>query len=85
LKQGLKVTEDQYLNMDQIVEWMFSDNGIYIYFNPRTEIGICITTDATSAIGWDCRVVAINEFHRIKREMSEYMGVGPQEHLSRVK
>ena len=85
MKKGLEVTKDSYLNMDQIVEWDFTEKAIYIYFNPRNEEGMRITTGSNGGGGGDCRDVPINEFHRIKRELNEYMGLGSEEKLSRVK
>ena len=46
---------------------------------------LIIITDTMENPGRHSHKVIVNEFHRIKREIDEYMGVVQQERLSSVK
>lgn len=74
MKKGLMLVEDCYINMDSIVEWWFDKDSIHIA-NTLTDGDpkLIVTEGSEHDIGVAHRVT-INEFHRIIREISEYMG-----------
>jgi len=75
MKKGLMLVEGSYLNMDSIVEWWFSNDSIHITTSTEGPPTLVFTDSSENQIGATDYKVKVNEFHRIKREISEYMGV----------
>jgi len=75
MPKALRLGENDYLVMDHIVEWWFSDNDITIVTTSADERPRRIISDTMEHPGCHSHKVTVNEFHRIKREINEYMGV----------
>ena len=75
MKKGLMLVEGNYLNMDSIVEWWFDKDSIHIMTTlAEAPLTVVIADSSENQIRANY-IVKINEFHRIKREISEYMGI----------
>ncbi len=87
MKKGLRIQGNFYINMDHIIEWSFDKDSL------RISTVLCdgdyayiIVADSIKDEDQRCsHKVTVNELHRIKREIAEYMGVDQQERLSSVK
>ena len=86
MEKGLKITESHYLNMDNIIEWWIcSDGSVEILTVSADCERVTISSDLIEGNDRRTFKVSVNELHRIKREIGEYMGITYKEHLSSVK
>ncbi|MPW27720.1 hypothetical protein F9L16_01735 [Agarivorans sp. B2Z047] len=79
MKPGLKLTEQSILNMASVIEiTTFEDRfhifvaGSYTYSVVREE---GFKEHVESSEKFEYVIVSVNEYHRIQRELSEYLGV----------
>lgn len=75
MKKGLMIEEHSFLNMDSIVQWSFNKESITIETMLADVPAIEIMLIDSSLISGASFRVTKNEFHRIKRQITEYMGV----------
>ncbi|WP_281189114.1 hypothetical protein [Vibrio harveyi] len=72
--KALKLEENLYINMDTIVEFFVEENSLRITTNAHPELAYYkIVQEGDRA--YDDICVPVNELHRIKRELGDYMGV----------
>ncbi len=71
MKKAIKLENNYFLNLNSITTWLIADNRIQIQTgNPEQLINIEIDGDPKF-----CSSVSVQEFHRIVREIEEFMGV----------
>ncbi|HAS8115953.1 TPA: hypothetical protein I7693_22075 [Vibrio vulnificus] len=74
MAKALKLEENLYINMDSVIEFFVDEKSLRITTNAHPELAFYqIAQEDSDAYGeiW----VPVNELHRIKRELGEYMGV----------
>jgi hypothetical protein len=71
--KALKIESGHYLNMDHVVKFLLASDSIEIILSidtfPIFHIGI------EGKTGYAECFVSVEEFHRIKRELCDYMGI----------
>lgn len=79
MKQGLKLTEQIILNMASIVEITTFEDKFHIFIAGSFTYSVVREKDfegySKIAQNSEYIVVTVNEYHRIQRELSEYLGV----------
>ncbi|MBL4796501.1 MAG: hypothetical protein JKY50_03710 [Oleispira sp.] len=78
MKKGLKITDQVFLNKDNICSWFKNDNSMQIITSAsRGENTFDIYTDGSNIPKEHNQsfMLEINEYKRIEREINEYMGV----------
>ena len=79
MKRGLMIQENDFLNMDQIVQWWFTDHSLNIATTLTDGDPIFIVTEKSGNVGRYTARVTVQELQRIKRELNEYMSAsGPK-------
>jgi hypothetical protein len=71
--KGLKIKDGDFINLSSIERWSCSNNEIRIYY--ATENSLTISNSSNGFNDFNLFYVEDNEFHRIKREIEEYMGI----------
>ena len=76
MKKGLRIENNFYLNMDSIITWRVSSEGISIMTSLNTENNRILITTKEPEIGSvsNYLIVSIPEVKRIIKELNEYMG-----------
>ena len=78
MKKALKIEDNYYFNMDSIVTLSIQEDYIQMgTTNPEIYLDIA-TGRSDSLFRPNIQVVSIQEFHRIQRELEEYMGINPK-------
>jgi|GEM_PF-2609545 len=73
MRKALNISDNLYLNMDNIVSWQIGDGYITITSNADAQSNLFyITTTPNSSSDI---VTSKEDIHRIKRELEDYMGV----------
>lgn len=77
MKKGLRIENNFYLNMDNIISWRVSSEGISIMTSAKTENNRFLITTKEPELGlWSLYyIVSPQEVKRIIKEVSEYMGI----------
>lgn len=77
MKKGLIIENNFYLNMDAIITWRVSSEGISIMTSANTEKNRFLITTKEPELGTFPLyfVVPIQEVKRIIKEINEYMGI----------
>lgn len=77
MKKGLKIDNNFYLNMDAIITWRVSSEGISIMTSAKTENNHFLISTKEPELGTFpvYFIVSLQEMKRIIKEISEYMGV----------
>lgn len=76
MKKGLKIENNFYLNMDSIITWRISSEGISIMTSISTENNRILITTKEPEIGSvsNYLIVSVQEVKRIIKDINEYMG-----------
>ncbi|KWT98979.1 hypothetical protein APQ14_19205 [Vibrio toranzoniae] len=75
-KKALKLENNYYINMDTVTEFSIEGQWLSITTTAHPEIGrYVVALQGSQDASYARFTVPINELHRIKRELGEYMGV----------
>ncbi|KIP77490.1 MULTISPECIES: hypothetical protein [Vibrio] len=73
MAKALKIESGRYLNMDQVVTFELSHDSIKVTSTVESFAHVYIGIDGKTEYA-DC-FVSVQDFHRIKRELCDYMGI----------
>ncbi len=73
-KQGLKIEKGFYVNLDNVCAWSKRPEHIQFQLTDQNLIDVYLNDTESSKYG-SGTIVEINEFKRIEREITDYMGV----------
>lgn len=74
MARALKITENRYINMDSIVEFVAEKDSLNITTNAHPEFATYNIILGPACVEYEV-TVPVNELHRIKRELGKFMGV----------
>ena len=77
MKKGLRIENNFYLNMDSIITWRVSNEGISIMTSLNTDSNRFLITTKEPELGAISNyfIVSVQEVKRIIKEINAYMGV----------
>ncbi len=77
MRKGLRIENNFYLNMDAIITWRVSSEGISIMTSAKTENNRFLVTTKEPELGTFPLyfIVSIQEVKRIIKEINEYMDI----------
>ncbi len=74
MSKALKLEQNLYINMDNVVEFFVEEQSLRLTTNAHPELAFYqIAQEGSDAYGEI--LVPVNELHRIKRQLGDYMGV----------